>query len=161
PDEAGVRGTLEILRLLESCDQQCLVFFLLSGGGSALLPCPLPGITLEDKQRTTRALLECGATIHETNAVRKHISGVKGGRLARVAHPATLVSLILSDVVGDSLDTIASGPTVPDSATFADCLRIVERYRLREKLPPAVTAHLERGAKGEVEETPKPGDPIF
>ena len=161
PDEAGVPGTLEILRLLEQCNERSLVFFLVSGGGSALLPCPADGLTLQDKQRTTQALLECGATIHEINAVRKHISRVKGGRLAKAAHPATVVSLILSDVVGDSLDSIASGPTVPDPSTFADCLRVIENYRIEEKIPPAVRSHLERGAKGELEETPKPTDPIF
>ena len=161
PDEAGVKGTLEILRLLEQCDERSLVFFLVSGGGSALLPCPADGLTLQDKQGTTQALLECGATIQEINAVRKHISQVKGGRLAKVAYPATVVSLILSDVVGDSLDSIASGPTVPDLSTFADCLHLIEKYRIEEKIPPAVRSYLERGAKGELEETPKPTDPVF
>ena len=161
PDEAGVPGTLEMLRLLEQCDERSLVFFLVSGGGSALLPGPAKGLTLEDKQRTTQALLESGATIQEINAVRKHISRVKGGRLARVAYPATVVSLILSDVVGDSLDSIASGPTVPDPSTFADCLRVIEKYRIAEKIPPTVKSYLERGAKGGLEETPKPSDPVF
>lgn len=161
PDEAGVRGTREILRLLEQCDEHGLVLFLVSGGGSALLPCPAQGLTLDDKQRTTQVLLECGATIHEINAVRKHISRVKGGRLARAAYPAAIVSLILSDVVGDSLDSIASGPTVPDSSTFSDCLRVIERYRIQEKLPAAVKTYLQRGAIGEIEETPKPSDPVF
>ena len=161
PDEAGVRGTLEILRLLDQCGEQSLVFFLVSGGGSALLPCPADGLTLPDKQQTTQILLECGAAIQEINAVRKHISRVKGGRLAKAAYPATVVSLILSDVVGDALDSIASGPTVPDASTFTDCWRVIERYRLREKLPAAVRSHLERGAKGEVAETPKPADPFF
>lgn len=161
PDEAGVRGTREILRLLEHCDERSVVLFLISGGGSALLPCPAEGLTLDDKQRTTQALLDCGATIQEINAVRKHISRVKGGRLAKAAYPATVVSLILSDVVGDSLDSIASGPTVPDSSKFADCLRVIDRYRLHEMLPPAVRSYLQRGAEGELEETPKPNDPIF
>ena len=161
PDEAGVRGTREILRLLEHCDERSLVLFLISGGGSALLPCPAEGLTLDDKQRTTQALLDCGATIQEINAVRKHISRVKGGRLAKAAYPATVVSLILSDVVGDSLDSIASGPTVPDSSKFADCLRVIDRYSIHEKLPPAVRSYLQRGAEGELEETPKPNDPIF
>lgn len=161
PDEAGVPATLEIVRLLEQCDERSLVFFLVSGGGSALLPCPVDGLTLQDKQRTTQVLLECGATIQEINAVRKHISRVKGGRLAKAAYPATIVSLILSDVVGDSLDSIASGPTAPDSSTFADCLHVIEKYRIEEKIPPAVTSYLERGADGKIEETPKPADPIF
>jgi glycerate 2-kinase len=161
PDAAGVPGTLEIVRLLERCDERSLVLFLLSGGGSALLPCPADGLTLEDKQHATQVLLDCGATIQEINAVRKHISRVKGGRLAKVAYPATVVSLILSDVVGDALDSIASGPTVPDSSTFADCLHVIEKYRIQEKIPPTVRLHLKRGAKGELEETPKPGNPVF
>ncbi len=161
PDDAGVRGTQEILRLLQHCDERSFVVFLVSGGGSALLPCPADGLTLQDKQRTTQVLLECGAAIQEINAVRKHISRVKGGRLAKAAYPATVVSLILSDVVGDTLDSIASGPTVPDSSTFPDCMRVIERYRIQEKIPPAVSQHLQRGAKGEIEETPKPGDPAF
>jgi hydroxypyruvate reductase len=161
PDEAGVAGTTRIIDLLRRATQDDLVVLLLSGGGSALLPCPVDEITLEDKTRTTQILLNCGATIHEVNAVRKHISKIKGGRLARLAYPATLVSLILSDVVGDSLDVIASGPTVPDSSSFADCLRVIARYELEEKIPPRVRAFLEAGARGEVEETPKAGDPIF
>jgi len=161
PDEAGVAGTTRIIDLLRRATEGDLVVLLLSGGGSALLPCPVDEITLEDKIRTTQTLLDCGATIHEVNTVRKHISKIKGGRLARLAYPATLVSLILSDVVGDSLDVIASGPTVPDSSSFADCLRVVERYELEEKIPLRVRAFLEAGARGEVEETPKAGDPIF
>jgi hydroxypyruvate reductase len=161
PDEAGVAGTTRIVELLRQATEEDLVILLLSGGGSALLPCPVDPITLEDKIRTSQTLLDCGATIHEINAVRKHISKIKGGRLARLAHPATLVSLILSDVVGDDLDAIASGPTVPDSSSFADCLLVVERYELKEKIPPRVRAFLEAGAGGEVEETPKAGEPIF
>ena len=161
PDEAGVAGTTRIIDLLRRATEGDLVVLLLSGGGSALLPCPVDEITLEDKIRTTQTLLDCGATIHEVNTVRKHISKIKGGRLARLAYPATLVSLILSDVVGDSLDVIASGPTVPDSSSFADCLRVIARYKLEEKIPPRVRAFLESGARGEVEETPKAEDPIF
>ena len=161
PDQAGVEGAARVGRLLEEATKDDLVVFLISGGGSALLPCPVEEITLEDKIRTTQTLLDCGATIHEVNTVRKHISKIKGGKLARLAYPATLVSLILSDVVGDDLDAIASGPTVPDTSSFADCLRVVERYELKEKIPPRVRAFLEAGARGEVEETPKAGDPIF
>jgi len=161
PDEAGVAGTTRVIDLLRRAKEEDLVILLLSGGGSALLPCPVDPITLDDKIRTTQTLLNCGATIHEVNAVRKHISKIKGGRLARLAYPATLVSLILSDVVGDSLDVIASGPTVPDSSSFADCLRVIARYELKEKIPPRVRAFLEAGARGEVEETPKAGEPIF
>ena len=161
PDEAGVTGTKRIIQLLSRATEQDLIIFLISGGGSALLPSPAGAITLEEKKQTTQLLLDCGATIHETNAVRKHISRVKGGGLARLAHPATLVSLILSDVVGDALDAIASGPTAPDSSSFADGLRVIERYELQEKIPQSVKAFLAAGAKGEVEETPKAGDPIF
>lgn len=161
PDQAGVEGAARVGRLLEEATKDDLVVFLISGGGSALLPCPVEEITLEDKIQTTQTLLDCGATIHEVNTVRKHISKIKGGKLARLAYPATLVSLILSDVVGDDLDAIASGPTVPDTSSFADCLRVVERYELKEKIPPRVRAFLEAGARGEVEETPKAGDPIF
>jgi glycerate 2-kinase len=161
PDAAGVEGAKRVIETLEEAGKSDLVFFLISGGGSALLPSPADGLTLEDKQRTTQILLDCGATIHEINSVRKHISKVKGGRLARLAYPATVVSLILSDVIGDSLESIASGPTVPDPSTFSDCLRIIERYELQEKIPPAVRAFLERGADGDIEETPKAGDPAF
>lgn len=161
PDEAGVAGTTRVIDLLRRAKEEDLVIFLLSGGGSALLPCPVDPITLDDKIRTTQTLLDCGATIHEVNALRKHISKIKGGKLARLAYPATLVTLILSDVVGDALDVIASGPTVPDSSSFADCLLVVERYELKEKIPPRVLAFLEAGARGEVEETPKAGEPSF
>ena len=161
PDEAGLRGTEKIKETLRRTGEKDLVVFLLSGGGSALLPSPAPGLTLDDKQRLTRLLLESGADIQEINALRKHISAVKGGQLARLAFPSTLVSLILSDVIGDRLDSIASGPTVPDNTTFQDCLRILEKYGLARKIPRAVLDHLEKGAKGEVEETPKPGDPAF
>ncbi len=161
PDEAGFRGTKEIVQLLEKTGKNDLVLFLISGGGSALLPYPAEGLTLKDKQEVTRCLLEVGARIHEINALRKHISRVKGGRLAKLAYPSTLISLILSDVIGDDLDTIASGPTVPDESTFTDCLKIVEKYDMRGKIPSSVVEFLEKGAKGEVEETPKSGDPAF
>jgi len=161
PDEAGIRGTKEIMELLGRTGEKDLVLCLISGGGSALLPCPAQGLTLEDKQAATKVLLECGATIGEINAVRKHISEVKGGKLARLAYPSTLVSLVLSDVVGDDLENIASGPTVPDRSTFADCLAILQRYGIEDKIPTTVRAFLARGARGEVEETPKDGDPIF
>jgi hydroxypyruvate reductase len=159
PDEAGMKGTKEIVALLQGLGKTDLVIFVISGGGSALLPLPKEGIKLEEKQRVTEMLLESGASIDEMNAVRKHISNVKGGQLARVAYPATLISLLLSDVVGDRIDVIASGPTVPDESTFDDCMRIVAKYQL--KLPEAVLNLLTRGLNGELEETPKRGDPIF
>jgi hydroxypyruvate reductase len=118
-------------------------------------------LTLEEKQDVTRLLLECGATINEINAIRKHLSQIKGGRLARLAYPSTLISLILSDVIADSLDTIASGPTVPDSTTFGDCLKILGEYNIRHRVPSRVRLLLERGSNGELEETPKPEDPVF
>ena len=161
PDDAGVRGTEEIIALLRDTGERDLVLCLISGGGSALLPCPAEGLTLADKQQTTKILLECGATIHEINAVRKHISQVKGGRLARLACPSTLISLVLSDVIGDDLDCIASGPTVPDRSTFNDCLQVLDKYGVSEKVPSVVTGFLEKGAKGEIEETPKAHDPFF
>jgi glycerate 2-kinase len=161
PDEAGFHGTEEIIQLLKKTEKNDLVLFLISGGGSALLPYPAEGVTLEEKQQVTRCLLEVGACIHEINAVRKHLSRVKGGRLAKLAHPSTLISLVLSDVIGDDLDTIASGPTVPDSSTFDDCLKIIEKYQMGEKIPVSVVELLEKGARGEAEETPKAGDPAF
>lgn len=159
PDEAGVRGTREMVTLLRVLGEDDLVLFVISGGGSALLPLPQDGISLAEKQEVTKMLLESGASIDEMNAIRKHISKVKGGQLARAAYPATLISLLLSDVVGDRMDMIASGPTVPDESTFEECHEIVEKYSL--KLPEAALTLLQRGRNGEVEETPKPGDPIF
>jgi len=161
PDEAGVQGTKELVRLLEGAEAGDLVLCLISGGGSALSPAPAEGITLEEKQEITQILLSSGATIHELNTVRKHLSRVKGGRLARLAHPAVVLSLILSDVVGDDLDTIASGPTVPDRGTFQDCLGIMKRKGILNVTPPAVLSLLEAGARGEIPETPKAGDPVF
>ena len=125
------------------------------------MPLPIEGVSLEDKQETTHILLSCGANIHEINTLRKHLSAIKGGQLARIVFPATLVSLVLSDVVGDDLDTIASGPCVPDTRTFSDCLGIVDKYCISDRLPQNVLKHLRSGVAGEVPETPKPGDKIF
>ncbi len=161
PDAAGVEGTEKLLGLVRSADERTLILCLLSGGGSALLVAPLPGLTLEDKQQTTDLLLRSGAAIHELNAVRKHLSAVKGGRLARQAFPATVLTLILSDVIGDRLDVIASGPTVPDSTTFADAASVIEKYGLRAKLPPRVAGLIDRGIAGEEQESPKSGDACF
>lgn len=161
PDERGIEGTLRQLALLESLDEDALVLCLFSGGGSALLPAPAPGISLEDKGQTTRLLLSCGATIDEINAIRKHLSAIKGGQLCARAHPARVVSLMMSDVIGDPLGTIASGPTFPDSSTFATCLELVDRYELRAALPAAVRYRLESGARGTVDETPNADDPCF
>ena len=161
PDEAGVSATREIIALLSKAAEDDLILGLFSGGGSALLACPAENLTLRDKQAMTELLLNCGAKIQEINAIRKHISKVKGGRLAQLAHPATVVSLILSDVVGDSIESIASGPTAPDGTTFSDCWRIIEAYGLTERVPAAVRALLEQGVNGNVAETPKAGDRIF
>jgi glycerate 2-kinase len=161
PDEAGVRGTSRIMDLLRDADHRTLVLCLLSGGGSALLVAPAEGIRLADKQQVTDLLLRAGATINELNAVRKHLSQVKGGRLARLAAPATIAALALSDVIGDRLDVIASGPTVADPSTYGEALAVLDRYGLREQVPAAARGLLERGASGLVAETPKDGDDCF
>lgn len=161
PDAAGVHGAEAIMRLAQQTGANDLVFCLLSGGGSALSPAPSDGITLEEKQQFTALLLACGASIDEINTLRKHLSRLKGGQLARLVAPARLITLVLSDVVGDRLDVIASGPTVPDASTFADGLAIVARYRLMDQLPPSIRDHLQRGLDGHEPETPKAGEAVF
>jgi len=160
PDQKGVEGTAKILHLLQGAGEKDLVFSLISGGGSALLVQPAGGITLEEMQDLTRSLLECGASIDEINTLRKHISSVKGGQMARAAMPATTINLMLSDVVGDSMDVIASGPFVPDTSTFEHALHILKKYDLKE-VPPAIRSHLTQGREGRIPETPKAGDPAF
>lgn len=161
PDEAGIQATRSILDLITCAGESTLVICLLSGGASSLMVQPAPGISLEEKQGTTRLLLEAGASIGEVNCVRKHLSVVKGGRLAQAAHPAPVLALILSDVIGDPLDVIASGPTAPDPTTFRDAAGVIEKYRLAHLLPPAVAAFIERGTAGGEPETAKNGDPCF
>lgn len=161
PDEAGLQGAAELLQLAESCDATCLVISLISGGGSALLAAPAEGIAFHEKQQLTQVLLDCGATIHEMNTIRKHLSKVKGGGLAKTVFPATLVNLVLSDVVGDDLDSIASGPCVADSTTFDDCRHILEKYAISDKVPGNILEFIEAGCRGEVPETPKAGVEIF
>jgi hydroxypyruvate reductase len=161
PDEAGYSGAQKIFALLAAAKEDDLVLVVISGGGSALLPMPSPGLSLEDKQATTELLLACGATINEMNAVRKHLSQAKGGQLARAAYPATLITLILSDVIGDPLDVIASGPTVPDHSTFKDAQLILEKYKIHGRLSQAVRKHIAKGVAGEIPETPKAGEIIF
>jgi glycerate 2-kinase len=161
PDEAGVNSTEGIIDLLRQAGETDLILCLVSGGASALLSCPVLGVSLRDKQQTTQALLHCGARIQEVNAIRKHISKVKGGRLAGLAYPATVLSLILSDVIDDSIDNIGSGPTAPDSSTFLDCLSVIERYGVGKMIPHSVMNFLEQGAAGKTDETPKAGDAIF
>jgi hydroxypyruvate reductase len=157
PDERGVAGARRILDLCNEARADDLVVCLISGGASALTPLPAEGIALAEKQETTKLLLACGATIHELNAVRKHISRFKGGRLASAAAPAHVLSLILSDVVGDDLDVIGSGPTAPDASTFATALEVIDKYGLRARLPANVRERLESGG----DETPKPGSAVF
>jgi hydroxypyruvate reductase len=161
PDEAGVRATRALIEFVRGRGPRELIICLISGGGSALSPAPSEGITLAEKQEATRLLLACGASIHEINALRKHISQLKGGQLARLTSPATLITLVLSDVVGDALDVIASGPTVPDPSCFADCLDILHKYQLLDKVPIAIRRHVEAGVAGTIPETPKPRDAVF
>jgi hydroxypyruvate reductase len=161
PDEAGVAGAREIARLAREAGPRDLVIFCISGGGSALMPLPVEGVTLAEKQALTRELLACGADIGEVNCVRKHVSQLKGGQLARLAHPARVLALILSDVIGDPLDVIASGPTAPDPATHADALAVLRKYGIESRAPEAALAHLRAGAAGQRPDTLKPGDPLF
>ena len=161
PDQPGLDGAHRIEDLLRELNARDLLFVLISGGASALLPAPASPLTLADKQQTTDLLLRAGADIFELNAVRKHLSALKGGQLAALAYPATVVSLLLSDVIGDPLDVIGSGPTAPDSSTFEDALRVLSKYGVSKQAPSAVFARLKQGAEGGLPETPKPGDAIF
>jgi hydroxypyruvate reductase/glycerate 2-kinase len=155
PTSAGVAGTLQILELVRTAGPSDVVLALWSGGGSALLPAPAEGLTLDDKQEVTQLLHACGATIGEMNAVRKHLSASKGGRLARAFSGRALVSLIISDVIGDPLDVIASGPTASDPTTYADALAVLDRFRLTRRVPARVLSHLNKGADGKLPETLK------
>ena len=161
PDGRGEAATRRIAALLEQAAPGDLVLALISGGGSALMTAPAPGIALADVQALTSELLASGASIDEINTLRKHIDMVKGGGLAGWAAPARTAALILSDVIGDPLDVIASGPCVPDSSTFAGADAILRRYALLERTPPSIRARLEDGLRGSVAETPKPGDSLF
>lgn len=160
PDQKGVGGAGRILDLLKSAGERDLIFSLISGGGSALLPLPAGTVTLAEKQALTQRLLECGASIEEINAIRKHISLSKGGQLARAAFPAITVNLMLSDVVGDKIDVIASGPFVPDQSTFKQAWAIIEKYGLTD-IPESIRLHLRKGLEGKIPETPKAGDIVF
>ncbi|MHB9111089.1 MAG: glycerate kinase type-2 family protein [Thermoleophilia bacterium] len=161
PDGRGVDAARDLLELAGRAGESDLVICLISGGGSALTALPAPGLSLGDLQQTVTELLRSGADIGEVNAVRKHLTMAAAGRLAEVAFPAKLLTLIISDVLGDALDVIASGPTVPDESSFSDALEVLERYGLMGKAPPAVAAHLQSGVAGEIEETPKPGAEVF
>jgi len=161
PDVRGLQATAALLDLLQDSRADDLVLTLISGGGSALFHLPVDGVELGDLTELTRLLLASGAEIQEINTLRKHLDRVKGGQLARYLAPARVASLILSDVVGDPLDAIASGPTVPDPTTYAQAAAILEKYRLVDHVPARILRHLERGLRGELPETPKPGDPLF
>lgn len=161
PDERGQAAAREVERRAAEFDAGDLALVLISGGASALLPAPAPGVLLEDKLEATRQLLRSGATIHELNAVRKHLSTTKGGGLLRQLRPARVVTLALSDVIDDDPSVIGSGPTAPDPSTFEDALAVLVRCGIAETCPTPVRERLAAGARGELEETPKPGDPVF
>jgi len=161
PDQNGLRAAKEVMKLLRDADKETLIVCLISGGGSALLVAPYRHVTLADKQNVTGLLLRAGADIYELNTVRKHISAIKGGRLAEAAYPAAIISLILSDVVGDRLDMIASGPTAPDETTYGDAFNIIRKYKLEHRLPESVTEIISKGVAGLMPDTPKNGDPFF
>jgi hydroxypyruvate reductase len=159
PDAAGIRAVRETRELLRGLSPSDTVICLISGGGSALWPAPAEGITLEEKQEVTQLMLRAGATIRELNAVRKHLSDIKGGQLAKWASPARVVSLIMSDVIGDPLDFIASGPTAPDTTSFSDALATIQKYGV--DVPAGVLKRFQEGAHGRIPDTPKPGHPLF
>ncbi len=159
PDAAGMRAVAETRQLVRNLSEDDIVLCLISGGGSALWPAPADGITLEEKQDVTQRLLRAGATIRELNAVRKHLSAIKGGQLAQWASPARVISLIVSDIIGDPVDFIASGPTAPDATSFSDTLNIVEKYGI--DLPGGVLKRFQEGKAAQIAETPKPNDPVF
>jgi hydroxypyruvate reductase len=161
PDERGVRGSARIIDLLEQAQAQDLVIALVSGGASAIMVSPVPGVTLADIQSLTALLLACGASVNEINCMRKHLEQLKGGKLARQASPAPVAALILSDVVGDPLDSIGSGPTAPDPTTFADAYAVMKKYGLLQQAPQAIVDHLRSGFDGDLPDNPKAGDPLF
>ena len=161
PDENGLKGARKIIELAGRAGSNDLIIYLISGGGSALAPLPADGISLEDKMMVSDLLLKAGATINELNTVRKHLSAIKGGLLAKAASPATVIGLIISDVVGDPFDVISSGPTTHDPSTFKEAKEVLERFGLWRMAPRAVKRHIELGLIGEKPETPKAGDEIF
>jgi glycerate 2-kinase len=161
PTEKGINGANEILSLAEEAKEKDLIIVLISGGGSALLAAPMDEISLPDLQKTNELLLASGASIKEINTIRKHISKIKGGKLSKAAYPASLISLIISDVVGDDLSTIASGPTVGDSTTYKDAYNILEQYQLIEKVPLSVLKIIKDGIEGKIPETPFPDNEVL
>lgn len=161
PDNEGMRGAEKIYNIIKGADENDLIISLISGGGSALMPLPQSSIKLKDKQKTTDMLIKSGATIHEINSVRKHLSRLKGGNMARAAYPASVINLMISDVVGDNMDVIASGPFVPDSSDFNSALNVLHKYGLKKSIPLPVGIYLEEGAAGTHPENPGPDDHIF
>lgn len=161
PDVSSVRAGERLVEVAAGCGEGDLLVVLVSGGGTALCTAFADGVTLEDAQRTYALLLGSGVDIHAMNAVRKHLSRLGGGQLARAAHPAEVVALVVSDVVGDDLATVASGPTVPDPSTYADAVDVLQGCGVWEAVPPAVRTHFARGRRGEAPETPGAGEPVF
>jgi glycerate-2-kinase len=161
PDENGIQASRKIIDICNDANEKDLIINLVSGGASALLPCPADNITLEDKVKTTSLLLKSGVSIQEINTVRKHISVIKGGQLARYAYPARVINIIISDVIGDVLDSIGSGIMIPDSTTFEDCWKIIINNSLEDKIPYSVKLYVQNGIGEKNRETPKPGDQIF
>ncbi|MGB5848312.1 MAG: glycerate kinase [Ignavibacteriaceae bacterium] len=161
PDKKGIEASKKIVEICKNANEDDLIINLISGGASSLLPYRADNITLEDKIKTTKILLRAGATIQELNTLRKHISAIKGGLLAKYVYPATMINLIISDVIGDQLDVIGSGFTVPDPTTFEDSWNVVIKYKLENKIPHSVRSYLLDGMEGKAPETPKPGNPLF
>ncbi len=161
PDAAGLQATAALLSYLQGTDPEDLIICLISGGGSALLEHLADGISFDDLQNVSKLLLGCGAEIQEMNAVRKHLSLVKGGQLARLLAGRRCISLVISDVIGDDLSTIASGPLIPDNSTFYDAWQVIEKYQLANQLPNGVRQRLENGMHGKIAENPSTGDPCF
>ncbi len=161
PSESGMVGARNILKIIEKSRPDDLILVLISGGGSALLPLPAPGIELDQLQTLNKFLIKSGATIQEINTVRKHVSQIKGGQLAKVGYPATIVTLILSDIIGNPLDFIASGPTIPDPTTFKQAMQIMKKYDLWGKVATSIQQHIQKGVTGITPETPKPNDITF
>ena len=161
PDISGLEASRKIEEWASGARREDLIIFLLSGGGSALMPSPAPGISLDDKQFVTNALLKAGAPIEALNCIRKHLSDLKGGNLARKVFPARMIVLLVSDVIGDPLDVIASGPATGDSTTFVHAKSYLERYGVFQEMPESVRNRIEAGCRGEIPETPAPGDKVF
>lgn len=161
PTKQGAEGANHILSIVKKATKKDLIIALISGGGSSLLAAPLEVISLMDLRKTNGLLLASGASIKEINTIRKHISKIKGGRLSQNAYPAKLISLIISDVVGDDLSTIASGPTVGDSTTYRDASQIIEKYDLKDRIPSSILDTIKKGVKGKIQETPGPEDKVL